>query len=188
VNNYINELQIMSKLKFSLINTKGKTVSLGLIVLIIAYSYFARPIEPWLPSKSELYELDGKAEIKTAASLQSTDTYFLINNIRLNCFAGARDGENGCELFVNNINVKLPVRATYFWMPTRFGYSYRVLHTLEQDGRLIISPQQSLEMRQLSKKTGWKVYFELLTFLCITALILLVIEIFSLNSSANIKE
>jgi len=172
-------------LTFIHINGYGGTR--GLIILIAIYAYVGWPIKPWMPTSLELQEVSGIPVFQTAATLQSTDTYLLINKVRLNCFYSALDGRNGCEQCSEAIDVRAPVRASYFWMSTRFGHGYRMIHALEQDGRLVISSQQSYEMRLRSYRTGWKIYFQLLAFLSIVAIIVLFFEN-NIKKSSNPKE
>ncbi|MBC2732438.1 hypothetical protein [Thiobacillus sp.] len=160
------------------IRVKGYGGTWGIVLLIIIYAYIGRPIEPGMPVVSELHEVVGQPVYRQSLATKSAVglDYFAVNGLRLDCNFGLMGGSGGCGFFNQVIDLKKPVHATYFWMPTRLGYDYRMLHALEQEGRLIVSPQQTYAVYARLYKASWKTYYQLLLFGFIVIIIMWLIE------------
>jgi len=105
------------------------------------FSYISFPMEPKVPTATGLNEVVGMPEYVNTSSSTMSSSAFKVNGILLNCDLGSMSGYCGCEFFSNKVNINKSVRANYFWQPTRMWYHYKVLHSLEQDGKMIVAPE-----------------------------------------------
>jgi len=106
------------------------------------------PVEPWMPEKNELHEFIGKPLFDPAKPWKEwSGITFSINDENLHCLFTSKGGFNGCRPFRELVTDDKPVRATYFDMKTYYGMSSKVLNSLEQDGREVVSPEELYQMR-----------------------------------------
>ena len=89
-----------------------------------------------------VYEVVGMPEYVNTSSSTNSSSAFKVNGILLNCDLGSMSGYGGCEFFSNKVDINKSVRANYFWQPTRMWYHYKVLYSLEQDGKMIVDPEK----------------------------------------------
>jgi hypothetical protein len=104
-------------------------------ILIVLLNYLNWPTEPMMSEKgSELHELVGMPEY-----FGTQDPHLKVNGMNLKCDL---DGSDGCGYYKNLMNAKMPVSIRYIRTPSLLWGHYSVLYSLEQDGRMIISPEQ----------------------------------------------
>ena len=146
---------------FGKVFSKEFSATRVLLTFTIAQYFVMAPIQPWMPEKSELYEIAGEPRFQHVNTIRGSATHFFVNNELVHCSFSGLGGANACEQFSNWIDVKRPVKVTYFWMRNRFLIGAKVLNSLEQDGRMIISPNDSLRFRmaffEVDKKWKWVV-------------------------------
>lgn len=123
-------------------------------IFITLWNYLNYPVEPIMPEKGyELSEIVGMPKY-----IDTQDPHLKVNSMNLKCDL---DGSDGCGYYKNLVNTKIPVRIRYISMPSLLWGHYNVLNSLEQDGEIVISPEQlharflshynnSLETRKLS--------------------------------------
>lgn len=131
-------------------------------VVFAAFCFVGWPVKP--PKNlqpSDIHDLIGKPTFSEPRTSRMSDASFYVNSVRLNCSLGMLNGLNGCSLFRDAITDEMPVKATYFWMPTRVGIRYRVLYRLEQNGKTVISPQFSEDYLMRSYDSAWASYLQL---------------------------
>jgi hypothetical protein len=133
----------------------------GMVILVLLHTYAYRPIEPKMPADSELLVVDGLPKYVSTNAATISGYAFKVDGMKLNCELGTLSGGSGCEYIGQAVDITQSARATYFWMPTRLWYGYKYLHTLEQRGRLILSPDQSHAHAMKSYRALWVVYREL---------------------------
>lgn len=170
------------------IPTKGYGGTWTIVMLILIYAYAGRPVEQWMPAESELVALSGKAIFRHLPGTKSSisQNYLEVEGLRLSCDFSSLGARGGCSYASGLIDPNHSVHATYFWMPTRWGFSERMLHSLTQNNQLVISPQRTFEDRILNYKIGWDVYYQLLTAGALLAAILWFIE--RLNAKRKIPK
>jgi hypothetical protein len=164
-------LPIFKKYRWAIVTT----------ILLMVYSYSLMPIDPTVTVDFKLDTVVGMPEYHRTDTTQSSGMSFRVNQINLNCDLESLGGNGGCEFFSQMVNLNKQVRATYFWMPTRLGYHFKVLYSLEQDGVLIVSPDQLHEWHMRDYKYSWNVYLMTIWFLLILDGVFLVFEFFSLS-------
>lgn len=104
-------------------------------IFITLWNYLNWPMEPIMAEKGyELHELVGMPEY-----FDTQDPHLKVNGMNLKCDL---DGSDGCGYYKNIVDTKIPVRIRYVWTPSLLWGHYNVLHSLEQDGKMIISPEQ----------------------------------------------
>jgi len=159
---------------------KGYGGTWGLIIFLTIYVYVGWPVEPRMPAAWELQAMAGIPAYRHSLATKSAVglDYFTVNNLRLNCSFGFLGGSGGCGFFRGKVDLNDPVHVTYFWMPTRwwYRYRYRLLHALEQKGRLIVSAQETYAERVHEYKTNLKIYRQQLLFIFVVIIILWFIE------------
>jgi hypothetical protein len=141
---------------FSFIKDFRLTWGMIMLLLLVAYTYW--PLEPRMPANTELQEVVGMSRYESSNSSTNSGYVFTVGGVKLNCELGALGGGTGCGYISQAILNEKPVRAAYFWMPTRLGYDYKLLHTLEQEGRQILSPEQSYAHAMNSYRIRWDIY------------------------------
>lgn len=177
----------MNKLKLNRLFVKGYAATWMVAVLTTLYAYVGWPVKPRMPVITELHAVIGKPLYRHSLATKSAIgvDYFMVNDIRLNCSFGHLGGLGGCGSFIDSIDRKKNVRATYFWMRTRLWFGDRMLHTLEQEERLIVSPQQSYTERMRNYRSWWKSYRQLLFFGVVVTIVLWFIEKLNVKRRLN---
>jgi hypothetical protein len=113
------------------------------VIFLLFWACTSCPVEPKVPADSELLEVDGMPKYIGTDTGNFSGWAFKVNGMLLNCDLNHLGGPGGgCDNFRNLIDLKKPVRATYFWQPSRLWYHYKVLNSLEQDGKIILSSTQ----------------------------------------------
>jgi hypothetical protein len=130
--------------------------------VLAAFCFVGWPVKPPtdLPP-SDRHEVMGNPSFREPRPWRMSGAAFYVNNLRLNCRLGLLDGLNGCAFFRKAITDGIPVRATYYLMPTRIGIRYPVLYRLEQNGKAVVSPQQTQGYVMRSYEGAWSAYLEL---------------------------
>jgi hypothetical protein len=129
------------------------------LLILAAYVYLAVPVEPIQPKAFELKEVVGMPKYVSTNTTKSSGTAFMVNSIHMNCDIGSLSGHGGCEFFRQGVDLHKPARATYFCMPTRLWYCYKVLNSLEQDGRIIVSQEQMHQWIMRAYRNNWDSYY-----------------------------
>jgi hypothetical protein len=150
------------------------------LILLAVTTYKDWPIELKVPTASELHEIVGMpAYVETSG--RHSGYSFRVNDMALSCELKSTGGPTDCWLFSNAIkalDMNKPARAIYSWQPTRLGYHYRTLYSLEQDGKMIISPEQLRAQLLKSYKIEWEVFHITEGLMIFIACIFLFIELF----------
>jgi hypothetical protein len=146
------------KLKQFLANFKYRRTAFALLILA-AYFYLAVPVEPIQPKAFELKEVVGMPKYESTNTMKSSGTSFMVNYMHLNCDIGSLSGHGGCGFFRKDVDPHKPASATYFCMPTRLWYCYKVLNSLEQDGRVVVSQEQMHEWFMRDYRYNWDSYY-----------------------------
>lgn len=107
-------------------------------LFVALFNYLNWPVEPKMAEQGYAsHEIVGMPEY-----FDTADPHLKVNVINLKCDLGGLGGSDGCAYFRNLVNTKIPAHITYFRMPTRLWYQYNVLYSIEQDGKVIVSPEQ----------------------------------------------
>jgi hypothetical protein len=127
-----------------------------------AFCLIGWPVRPPsdLPPAS-MREVTGGAIFRELRPSQISGALFYVNDMRMHCRIGLFDGLNGCAFLRKVITDGLPVKATYYLMPTRIGIRYPLLCRLEQNGRAVVSPQQIRDYVMRSHEDAWLAYLQL---------------------------
>lgn len=136
----------------------------GLIWFWIGYAYVAWPLPPRMPTDAELHYLTGMPVLKNprgGGRGAGGIPYLTVGGIKMNSIYGMWGGTGGNHFFKQAIDLKSPVLATYFWMPSRIGIKSRMLHELEQNGRQIVSPERFYVERLRRHRLNWQLYYQL---------------------------
>ena len=141
-------------------------VSISIAPVLVIFLFVGWPIEPPkdLPLP-DMYEVAGMPIFRETLTSKSSETYFFVNGFRLNCTLGLLDGLNGCAYFRRVVDEEVPVRAMYYYMPTRIGLRYPMLYCLEQNKEIVVSPELMQVNLTRSYETRWSVYFDISIFL-----------------------
>lgn len=133
----------------------GKTRTM--LILTVTWFFFTAPVQPWVPQGSELHELVGLPHFQHFNTGKQSGINFTVDGITLNCSFSGTGGMNGCDQYASLVSEKKPVHATYFWMG-RYIRASKMLNTLEQDGRVVVSADETYRQRLTSfnadKKSG----------------------------------
>jgi hypothetical protein len=117
-----------------------ETISFVIPFLIVFFFVFW-PVKPMKDVRNyELHEIVGVPEYSHGKSKY----YLKVNGMNLKCDLGGLGGSDGCGRYRNVVDTKKSARITYISMPTRLWYHYEVLYSFEQNGRMIITPEQLL--------------------------------------------
>jgi hypothetical protein len=133
-------------------------------ILLAAYSYSFKPIEPTVTAAFKFETVVGIPELRHNDTAQMSSMSFSVNGIHLSCDLGVLSGHGGCEEFVDNrhsprVDLYSQLRATYFWMPTPLGYHFKVLYSLEQNGILVVPPDQLHAWYMRNYEHNWSAYY-----------------------------
>lgn len=128
---------------------------------MFAIYFLMAPIQPLRPEKGELYVIAGESRFQHINTLRGSATYFFVNDELIHCSFTGLGGANACDSFAGRFDVSRPVKVNFFWMKNRSFIPAKILDSLEQDGRLIISPNDSWRLRksffEVEKKWSWVV-------------------------------
>jgi len=124
---------------------KYKGTLLGLLML--SGSMLLVPVAPWMPEKSELISINGKADYRYPGNASGGFTSFSIGGETLHCSFSLLGGAHGCTQFEELVSEGEDARATYFWMETGFGWASKMLNTLEQNNKMVITSDQTYNYR-----------------------------------------
>jgi hypothetical protein len=130
--------------------------------VLAAFCFVGWPVKP--PTEvppSDMHEVMGSPSFREPPAWRMSGATFYVNGVRLNCRLGLLDGLSGCDIFRAAITDGMPVRATYYLMPTRIGIRYPVLYRLEQNGKAVVSPQQTQDCVMRSHEGAWSAYLQL---------------------------
>ncbi|MDO8291588.1 MAG: hypothetical protein Q7T29_01780 [Gallionella sp.] len=129
-----------------------------LVFTIVASVLFA-PVKPWEPKKEDLHEIIGNPHFERDSKSGGSSRYFFVNDESFHCSFPALAGPSACTQFEARIDTSHPVKVTYFWTKNRIFLSAKILNSLEQDGKMVISPSDSLRLRdiifQREQRTSW---------------------------------
>lgn len=179
----------MSKLKmFAQHYFKKYRGTTGFVIFLLVTSYAYWPIEPIMPTSFELYEVVGMPKYINTTSTTNSGEAFKVNDMLLNCDLGSLSGTGGCEFFRGAVDLNKSARATYFWMPTRLWYHYKVLYSLEQDGKMILSPEQSHAWFMRGYRGELETYHEILWIGLFPVCIFWLLETFGGKPTRSIME
>lgn len=176
----------MSKLTlFAIRMVKRFSLTISGAILLAAYSYSFKPIEPTVTAAFKLETVVGMPELRPNNTATMSSMTFSVNGIHLNCDLGVLGGQSGCEEFVDHrhsprVDLYSPVRATYFWMPTPLGYHFKVLYSLEQNGKLVVPPDQLHAWHMRNYEHNWSAYHTMVLFFSVLEGIFIIWETFSI--------
>lgn len=128
-------------------------------ICLAIYAYATWPVTPATPAPSELTEIVGLPRYVNTSSVDISGIAFTVNGTVLNCDLWSLSGSGGCNFSDIRLNPKQPVRATYFWQPTRMWWHYKVLNSVEQDGKTIISPERMRDWYARDYAGQWDRYY-----------------------------
>ena len=109
---------------------------------------------------------------------------FFVNGFRLNCTLGLLDGLNGCAYFSGVVDEEAAVTASYFYMPTRIGLRYPMLYSLEQNKKIVVSPEVTQANLVRSYASRWSSYLQISIFF----LLVMIFAVFIDRMNANRKK
>lgn len=132
-----------------------------MLIFTIAQYFLIAPVQPWVPSESELHELSGKPKFQHYLTSSQSGVHFTVDGELLHCSFSGTGGLNGCDHYEQLVEKGKRVRATYFYMATRYFVSYRMLNTLEQGGELLASAEDTYQQRLISYQAGKRTMFAL---------------------------
>ncbi len=116
------------------------TISFVIPLLIVFYFMFW-PVKPMKDVRDyELHEIVGVPKYSHARGKY----YLKISGMNLKCDLGGMGGSDGCGRYRSVVDTEKSARITYISMPTRLWYHYEVLYSFEQNGRMLITPEQLL--------------------------------------------
>ena len=84
----------------------------------------------------------GMPEFREVHTIRNSQTYFSVNGLILHCTAGTLSGTNGCSDLSSKLNNSIPVKVTYFYRPSNVFTKIRMVHTIDQQGKQIVSPEE----------------------------------------------
>ena len=165
----------MSNLNYQkfIVHFKKWRSTIIMITLTVFVCIYSTPIKPWIPAKNELQYVSGYCAFNASTSRHGgTRTSFNVNKIFLNCFFSPLFGDgHGCEDFEGRIELKSPVKASYFPVNIRLGRDILMLNTLEQNGKIIVSEIDTYNRRVISYKADIKSqYVNTIAFVILTIL------------------
>lgn len=153
--------------------------------ILVTYLFVGWPVKPPKDLQStDMYEIYGAPVFRETLTSKMSDTYFFVNGFRLNCTLGLLDGLNGCAFFRRVVDEEMPVRATYYYMPTRIGLRYPMLYCLEQNKEIVVSPELMQVNLTRNYETRWSIYL----YISIFFLFVLIVALFIDRANANRKE
>lgn len=129
-----------------------------LIFTIVQY-FLVAPVQPWIPDRSELHELVGMPKFQHYLTSSQSGIHFSVDGMLLHCSFSGTGGLNGCDHYEDVVIKGKPVQATYFWTTARYGIGYRMLNTVEQDGRVVVSADDTYRHRLISFNAGKETMF-----------------------------
>ncbi len=157
---------------------KNFRLLIGSAIFLVAWAYLWCPIEPKVPGADEVYEIAGMPKYVNTSSTTNSSEDLKVNDMFLHCRLGSLGGSDGCQMFKHLVDAKKPARATYFFQPTRLGYHYKVLNSLEQDGQTIVSPEYLHAVYMRDYRSGLGLYYVFTTIFFIGVCIILLITLF----------
>jgi hypothetical protein len=129
------------------------------IIFMAICSYLYYPVEPKVPTAAELYEIRGLPQYINTSTTTFSGNAFQVGKVTLHCDQLSLNGSGGCGFFSIALDKNLAVRALYYWQPTRLWNRYRVLYSLEQDGRIIVTPEQMRAWSMRCYQGQWEWFF-----------------------------
>lgn len=140
-------------------------ISRLIATILVTYLFVGWPVEPPKDLEStDIHEVAGMPVFRETLTSKMSDTYFFVNGFRLNCTLGLLDGLNGCAYFRGVVDEEAAVNAMYFYMPTRIGLRYPMLYSLEQNKKIVVSPQVTQANLVRSYESRWSVYLQISIF------------------------
>lgn len=134
-------------------------------ILIALFNYLNLPTEPMISEKVyELHDLVGMPKY-----FNSRNPQLKINGLNLKCDL---DGSDGCGYYQTLVNPRTPAHIRYIWTPSIVWGHYNVLQSLEQDGKIIVSPEE-LHARFLRHYSSSLETYKFGVFLSIVLLLLI---------------
>lgn len=132
----------MSVAKY-IVRIKNYPITLAMATILFLQSFVMMPIPPYLLGKDEMKVFSGMAEFNEAQTIRNSQTYFSVNGLIFHCTAGALSGTNGCSNFSDRFSNGIPVKVKYFYRPTKVFTSIRMVYAIEQQGKQIVSPEET---------------------------------------------
>jgi len=153
--------------------------------ILVIYLFVGWPVEPPKDLESTvMYEVAGMPVFRETLTSKMSDTYFFVNGFRLNCTLGLLDGLNGCAYFSGVVDEEAAVTASYFYMPTRIGLRYPMLYSLEQNKKIVVSPEVTQANLVRSYASRWSSYLQISIFF----LLVMIFAVFIDRMNANRKK
>jgi len=143
--------------------SKNYSATRWMLVTTSVLFFLTAPVQPWIPDKSELHELVGMPKFQHYLTSSESGIHFSVDGVLMHCDFTGMGGGNGCDHYEELVTKGEPVRATYFYMTAHYLVSYRMLNTLEQDGRVVVSADDSYRGRLISVNSGRKTRAQLTT-------------------------
>jgi hypothetical protein len=142
-----------------------------------------------MPKESELRMIEGFPLYISTETVTNSGNAFKVDGTVLNCDVGSLGAAGGCEFFIRSVNINRPVRATYFWQPTRLWYDVKALNSLEQDGKILLSPVQSHAWHMQGYETDRQSY-RIICYVAVALFIFILILDFlpDYEEPSNLKE
>lgn len=159
-------------------------ISRLIATILVIYLFVGWPVEPPKDLESTvMYEVAGMPVFRETLTSKMSDTYFFVNGFRLNCTLGLLDGLNGCAYFRGVVDEEAAVTASYFNMPTRIGLRYPMLYSLEQNKKIVVSPEVTQANLVRSYASRWSSYLQISIFF----LLVMIFAFFIDRMNANRK-
>lgn len=126
-----------------IVRVKSYRITLAIATILCLQSFVMMPIPPYSPSVVELMSIFGMPEFREVNTIRNSQTYFSVNDVALHCTAGALSGTNGCSQLSGRLINGVPVKVTYFQRPSRVFTTIRMVYTIEQQGKQIVSSEDT---------------------------------------------
>ncbi len=159
----VNLQSILSRARWRRVLSKDYGVTRIMLATTIATYYLFTPIAPWMPEKNDLFEIVGMPHFKRARS----SIYFFVNEESFQCSFPSIMGSSACSQFPGWINNERSAKVTYFWMRDRLFIGGRVLISLEQDGKIVISSSDSQRLRNIIYERQKKIAMDYFIVFCL---------------------
>lgn len=126
-------------IKNYIIRIKSYPLTLTMAAILCIQSFIMMPIPPYSPSEEGLEDISGMPEFREELTIRNSQTYFSVNGLILHCTAGALSGTNGCSHLSERLSKGIPIKVTYFDRPSRAFTMIRMVHTIEQQEKQVVS-------------------------------------------------
>ena len=126
-------------IKNYIVRIKSYPMTLAMAAILCIQSFIMMPIPPYSPSGKGLEDISGMPEFREVHTVRNSQTYFSVNGLTLHCTAGALSGTNGCLHLSDRLSKGIPVKVTYFDRPSRVFTTIKMVYTIDQEGKQVVS-------------------------------------------------